>query len=110
MFSHAPNDKVPLSSSARYRGMVAVRFVVLRLQYRPHVPRLNTDHRQAHFGESAKSHCDSGPASNPIRLKWQAKFVSTPWTNGQVERMNRTLKDATVQRYHYVSHRQITDT
>jgi transposase InsO family protein len=24
-----------------------------------------------------------------------------PWTNGQVERMNRTLKDATVKAYHY---------
>ena len=24
-----------------------------------------------------------------------------PWTNGQVERMNRTLKDATVKRFHY---------
>lgn len=24
-----------------------------------------------------------------------------PWTNGQVERMNRTIKDATVKRYHY---------
>jgi IS30 family transposase len=24
-----------------------------------------------------------------------------PWTNGQVERMNRTLKDATVKKYHY---------
>jgi transposase InsO family protein len=23
-----------------------------------------------------------------------------PWTNGQVERMNRTIKEATVQRYH----------
>src|SRR5687767_15725723 len=29
-----------------------------------------------------------------------------PWTNGQVERMNRTLKDATVKRYHYDSHDQ----
>jgi len=27
-----------------------------------------------------------------------------PWTNGQVERMNRTLKEATVHRYHYASH------
>ena len=27
-----------------------------------------------------------------------------PWTNGQVERMNRTIKDATVRRYHYDSH------
>jgi len=30
-----------------------------------------------------------------------------PWTNGQVERMNRTLKDATVKRYHYDSHEQL---
>jgi transposase InsO family protein len=29
-----------------------------------------------------------------------------PWTNGQVERMNRTIKEATVQRYHYDSHEQ----
>jgi transposase InsO family protein len=30
-----------------------------------------------------------------------------PWTNGQVERMNRTLKDATVRRYYYDSHDQL---
>jgi len=33
--------------------------------------------------------------------------VNHPWTNGQVERMNRTLKDATVKRYHYDSHAQL---
>ena len=27
-----------------------------------------------------------------------------PWTNGQVERMNRTIKDATVNRYFYETH------
>jgi transposase InsO family protein len=27
-----------------------------------------------------------------------------PWTNGQVERMNRTLKEATVKTYHYQTH------
>ena len=32
-----------------------------------------------------------------------------PWTNGQVERMNRTLKEATVRRYHYETHRQLKD-
>jgi transposase len=30
-----------------------------------------------------------------------------PWTNGQVERMNRTIKDVTVRRYHYDSHDQL---
>jgi transposase InsO family protein len=30
-----------------------------------------------------------------------------PWTSGEVERMNRTLKDATVRRYHYDNHRQL---
>jgi transposase InsO family protein len=30
-----------------------------------------------------------------------------PWTNGQVERMNRTLKEATVKRYHYESSDQL---
>jgi transposase InsO family protein len=30
-----------------------------------------------------------------------------PWTNGQVERMNRTLKEATVRRYHYASHDEL---
>ena len=33
--------------------------------------------------------------------------VGHPWTNGQVERMNRTLKEATVQRYPYGSHEEL---
>ena len=32
-----------------------------------------------------------------------------PWTNGQVERMNRTLKEATVRRYHYENHDQLRE-
>lgn len=30
-----------------------------------------------------------------------------PWTNGQVERMNHTIKDATVKRFHYDNHDQL---
>jgi hypothetical protein len=30
-----------------------------------------------------------------------------PWTNGQVERMNRTIKEATVKCYHYDSHDEL---
>jgi transposase-like protein len=32
-----------------------------------------------------------------------------PWTNGQVERMNKTIKEATVKRYHYNSHEQLRE-
>lgn len=32
-----------------------------------------------------------------------------PWTNGQVERMNRTLKEATVKQYHYERHAQLRE-
>jgi transposase InsO family protein len=30
-----------------------------------------------------------------------------PWTNGQVERMNWTIKDATVKRFYYETHDQL---
>ena len=33
--------------------------------------------------------------------------INHPWTNGQVEWMNRTIKEATVKRYHYDSHTQL---
>jgi transposase InsO family protein len=32
-----------------------------------------------------------------------------PWTNGQVERMNRTLKEATVYRFFYDTHQQLRE-
>jgi hypothetical protein len=33
--------------------------------------------------------------------------VKHPWTNGQVERMNPTIKEATVKRFHYDDHNQL---
>ncbi len=33
--------------------------------------------------------------------------LNRPWINGQVERMNRTIKEASVKRFHYDSHDQL---
>ena len=41
------------------------------------------------------------------RIEHRLTKVKHPWTNGQVERMNRTIKDATVKRFHYDSHDQL---
>ena len=40
-------------------------------------------------------------------IKHRFTRINHPWINGQVERMNRTIKDATVKRFHYESHDQL---
>jgi hypothetical protein len=45
----------------------------------------------------------------PERHRASAYRPKHPWTNGQVERMNRTLKEATVQRFYYETHDQHLD-
>src|ERR1700724_3649135 len=48
-----------------------------------------------------------GPKSIPTQIATaphQLTKVNHPWTNGQVERINRTIKEATVKRYYYQSH------
>ena len=44
---------------------------------------------------------------NARHIEHRLTKVKHPWTNGQVERVNRTIKDATVKRYHYGSHAQL---
>jgi transposase InsO family protein len=41
------------------------------------------------------------------KIEHRLTKVKHPWTNGQVERMNRTLKEATVKRYYYDTHEQL---
>ena len=50
--------------------IVAVRLVDLCLQYRPHVPRLDTDHWQACFGQSTEQPLRQRPGfqSNPLEV------------------------------------------
>lgn len=46
-------------------------------------------------------------ACNEHGIEHRLTKPNHPWTNGQVERMNRTLKEATVQHYHYDNHEQL---
>ena len=49
------------------------------------------------------------PATPPIRvcrahdIEHRLTQPNHPWTNGQVERMNRTIKEATIRAFHYAS-------
>jgi transposase InsO family protein len=44
---------------------------------------------------------------NEHHIEHRKTNVKHPWTNGQVERMNRTLKEATVNSFHYASHDEL---
>ncbi|MBD0415634.1 hypothetical protein ICI42_13295 [Tianweitania sp. Rool2] len=41
------------------------------------------------------------------RLRCALARFSRPFTNGQVERINQTIKDATVKRVHYEPHDEL---
>jgi len=43
------------------------------------------------------------------KIEHRLTKVNHPWTNGQVERMNRTIKEATVKRYYYQTHEQLKE-
>lgn len=46
---------------------------------------------------------------NDNNIEHRLTKVNHPWTNGQVERMNRTLKEATVHKYYYENHDQLRE-
>jgi len=41
-------------------------------------------------------------------IEYRLTMIKHSWTNGQVERMNRSIKEATVKRCHYDNHGQLT--
>lgn len=46
--------------------------------------------------------------SNEYGIEHQLTKINHPWTNGQVEIMNRMIKEATVKRYHNDDHDQLS--
>ena len=61
----------------------------------------NHDHHKNAFTHILKSVC------NENNIEHRKTKIKHPWTNGQVERMNRTLKEATVNNFHYASHDEL---
>lgn len=58
----------------------------------------NHDHHKNAFTHIFERVC------NEHQIEHRKTKIKHPWTNGQVERMNRTLKEATVNNFHYASH------
>jgi transposase InsO family protein len=87
---------------------VAVAFlqnVVQAVPYKIH--RLLTDNGPQFTYNLLLPHCRPAhehpfdAACDKLGIKHKTTHFRHPWTNGQVERINRTLKDATVKTYHY---------
>lgn len=57
----------------------------------------NHDHHKNAFTHIFERVC------NEHQIEHRKTKIKHPWTNGQVERMNRTLKEATVNNFHYAS-------
>lgn len=66
-----------------------------------HPPRYRDGQTARHIGHLFDRICAAD------EIEHRLTKPNHPWTNGQVERMNRTIKDATVKRYHYESHEQL---
>src|ERR1700677_806664 len=120
---HRPNVEVRLRRDAREGGAPDCRRPPappdrrrpLQGPYRPdrqrnplHHPRQYELSRVGHLeaGEPVWAHAfEYACAQNDIDHRLTKP--KHPWTNGQVERMNRTIKDATVKRYFYETHNQL---
>lgn len=61
----------------------------------------NHDHHKNAFTHLFERIC------NENQIEHRKTKIKHPWTNGQVERMNRTLKEATVNNFHYASHAEL---
>ena len=78
------------------------RWVLEKLPYKVH--KLLTDNG-VQFTAQPQQLLPSGHSFDRVcaesGIEYRLPKPAYPWTNGQVERMNRTIKEATVQRYHY---------
>lgn len=95
----------PLRNCIRAKRVVAAEFLRRVLDKLPY--RVNTVliYNGVQFTPHPHQFLPGGHRFDRICRKYSVEHRLTkpahPWTNGQVERMNRTINEATVQRYHY---------
>jgi transposase InsO family protein len=96
---------------SRAKRVVAAEFlqrVLEKLPYRVHT--VLTDNGVP-FTPQPQQHLPGGHSFDRVCRAFGVEHRLTkpahPWTNGQVERFHRTLKEATVQRYHYQTNDQL---
>jgi transposase InsO family protein len=96
-----------VESAGKMQAAQFLRELIQAVPYRIHT--VLTDNA-IQFTNRVRDICDSqhvfDRVCNEHGIEHRLTKVNHPWTNGQVERMNRTIKDATVKRYHYHSHEQ----
>ena len=73
----------------------------------PHLTRSALHRCLQRHGISRLPDVEGGRVCREHGIEHRLTKVRHPWTNGQVEWMNRTIKEATVKRFHYDNHDQL---
>ena len=124
---HRPNLEVRLHRTARESvpTRVAADFLRALINAVPYKIHTVLTDNGIHFTDPSGQSWTAADIKEKIERKepfWAHAFVAAcarnnidhrltkprhPWTNGQVERMNRTIKDATVKRFYYETHDEL---
>ncbi len=96
---------MPKATAREARAFLAALVVRCRMRSTPRAPTtaFSSPIYCPETGEGPTARWRGHPFDRACRshgIEHRLSQPNSPWSNGQVERMNRTLKEATVRRYH----------